>query len=61
MACARLAHLGLALDRGRNEACPPGAEVDVSAPGAAARVLVIPTAEDWAIARKCWRLLREQA
>ncbi len=61
MACARLAHLGVAIDRGRNAGCPPGAEVDVSAPGAAARTLVIPTAEDWAIARKCWRLLRERA
>jgi acetate kinase len=49
----RLGFLGLELDPGANDGFDPGAgiDVDVSADGAAARVLVVPAREDVEIAR----------
>jgi len=54
-ACANLGYLGLELDAAKNAHAAP--DVDISAAGSRARVLVIHAQEDWAIARQCQRLI----
>ena len=55
-ACKQLAFLGLKLNAAKNE--QPSLDRDIAASDSAVRVLVIPAQEDWAIAGKCWRLMR---
>ncbi|MHC4916392.1 MAG: acetate/propionate family kinase [Planctomycetota bacterium] len=50
------ANLGIALDAAKNEAAVGGVEADVSAEGSSARVMVIPTNEEKAIAADTYRL-----
>jgi acetate kinase len=49
--CNALAFLGLRLDAARNDA--PAADSEISSPQSAVRVLVVPTNEEWEIAREC--------
>jgi acetate kinase len=51
-----LAFLGVAIDTGRNEA-PLAEDGEISQPGAAVRVLMVRTAEEWEIARECARVV----
>ncbi len=51
------ANLGIALDAAKNDAAVGGAEADISAEGSAARVMVIPTNEERAIAADTYRLV----
>jgi acetate kinase len=53
--CATLGFLGIALDPEKNQG--PDVDRDISAPGASARVLVVFTQEEWAIARECLAVL----
>lgn len=53
---AAFAYLGVRLDAARNLA--PPANGKVAAADSIVPVVVIPTEEDWMIARVCWRLLR---
>ena len=48
--------LGVTIDRNRNKESLPDA--DISSPDSRVKVLVIRAAEDWAIARECWKLCR---
>lgn len=57
-ACETFDFLGLRLDPHMNESARPDA--DVAAPDSRVRVLVVRAREEWAIARKCWELLREE-
>ena len=52
--CANLGYLGLKLDDVKNAHLAP--DVDISATGSPARILIIRAQEDWAIARHCQRL-----
>ncbi len=54
---AGLEPMGYSIDAGRNAAAPRGAETDISAPDSKARVLVIPTDEEVAIAEETWAVL----
>jgi acetate kinase len=54
--CSRLGYLGISLDAGRNASSP--VDEDIAAAGAQARVLVVHTREDWAVATECWRLVK---
>ena len=54
--CAGLGRLGVALDRTANEAAR-GREAELTAPGAAVRVLVIPANEELVVAREVVRFL----
>jgi len=56
-ACKPLGFLGLKLDAAANR--QPVTDGDIAASDAAVRVLVIRAQEDWAIAGKCWSLMRE--
>lgn len=49
--------LGYAIDRRKNEAAPHGAETDISSAESRARVLVIPTDEEVAIAEETYAVL----
>ena len=53
--CQALAALGVKLDPGKNAASPRDA--DIATADSSARVLVIHTQEDWAIARATWQCL----
>ncbi|HVB73124.1 MAG TPA: acetate kinase [Ktedonobacteraceae bacterium] len=53
-ACEAFAFLGLKLDAQENARSP--VDEDIAAQDSAARVLVIHTQEDWAIAQDCWKL-----
>lgn len=53
-ACDRFEFIGLKLDRDRNNCVSEDAEI--STPDSTVKVLVINTAEDWAIASECWQL-----
>lgn len=53
--CANLRFLGITLDERKNAEATP--DQDIAAAGAAVRVLVIRTQEDWMIARECWRVM----
>jgi len=55
--CQQLAFLGLKLDHDANRKCTP--DVDIAEPDSAVRILVIRAQEDWAIAKECWRLMRQ--
>jgi acetate kinase len=59
-AVAGLEALGLRVDPGRN-AEAVGREADISAAGAGARTLVVPTNEELLIARDTWRIVAEKA
>ena len=48
--------MGILVDWEKNKAAN-GKEVDISAPGATIRTLVIPTNEELAIAKECMKLL----
>ncbi|MBO1352114.1 MAG: acetate kinase [Hormoscilla sp. GUM202] len=50
--CAGLEFLGLKLDKEKNLSFPK--DMDIATPDSAVRVLVVQTAEDWAIACECW-------
>ena len=56
-ACKNLDFLGLKLDVLANTQSK--CDADIAAPDSAIRVLIIRAQEDWAIARKCWRLMRQ--
>jgi acetate kinase len=58
-ACEPFAFAGVRLDHTRNEA-PSAEDRDIAADGSPARVLVVRTQEDWAIARESARLLAER-
>lgn len=53
-ACQGWSFLGLELDLAKNAARPK--DEDISTETSKVRVMVIATAEDWAIARECWYL-----
>jgi acetate kinase len=53
-ACQGWNFLGLELDLAKNEARPR--DEDIAAETSRVRIMVIATAEDWAIARECWHL-----
>jgi len=57
--CEQLSFLGLKLDATQNER--PSIDGDIAASDSAVRVLVIRAQEDWAIAKECWRLVRESS
>lgn len=50
--CAGLEFLGLKLDKEKNLSSPK--DTDIAKDDSAVRVLVVQTAEDWAIACECW-------
>lgn len=56
-ACAAFEFLGVRLDLEKNAARPR--DQVISAPDSQVKVLVIHTQEDWAIARDCWKLSRQ--
>lgn len=56
-ACEAFAFLGIKLDLEKNAARPR--DQIISTPDSTIRVLVIHTQEDWAIARDCWKLSRQ--
>jgi len=58
--CADMRHLGIEIDAGRNEAAV-GREEDISAGESRAKVLVIPTNEELAIAANAYRLLTSRS
>lgn len=53
-ACAGFSFLGLKLDPDKNDLSR--ADRDIAARDSSVRVLVIHAQEDWAIARRCWRM-----
>jgi acetate kinase len=54
--CQGLEFLGVTMDKNRNKESL--LDRDISSPDSRARVLVIRAAEEWAIARECWKLRR---
>lgn len=53
-ACEGFQFLGLALDKVKNSLpCP---DQDIASPESSARILVIRSGEEWAIAQECWKL-----
>lgn len=64
LTCDRLNFLGIAIDQERNwtasgDSQPDGhKEWDISTPASPVKILVIPTQEDWAIAKACEQLLQ---
>ncbi|MEY4520549.1 MAG: hypothetical protein RLZZ499_3149, partial [Cyanobacteriota bacterium] len=54
-ACDALDFLGLNIDRDKNEQQP--LDADIATTISKARIFVIHTQEDWAIAQDCWRIL----
>ena len=54
--CKGLEFLGVAVDLNRNN--DPWLDADISSSDSRVKVLVIRAAEDWAIAKECWRLCR---
>ena len=52
LVCQNMDYLGLALDEAQNQRRQPGLR-ELSAPGARARILVVPTNEELEIARQC--------
>src|SRR5438067_1882206 len=55
-ACKQLTFLGLKLDDAANR--QRTSDRDIAAPDSAVRVLIIRAQEDWAIAKKCWHIMR---
>jgi acetate kinase len=58
-ACANFGYLGLKLDSAKNR--QRIADEEISTADSAVRVLVIQAQEDWAIARQCWLLVRQDS
>ena len=58
-ACSTLGFLGIHLDPKAN--AQPILDQDISAADSRVRVLVIRAEEDWAIAKECWRLTRQES
>jgi acetate kinase len=58
-ACADLRHLGIEIDAGRNEAA--SGERDISSSQSRAKVLVVPTNEELAIAVNTYQLLTSRS
>ena len=56
-ACANFGFIGLALDAVANQEAR--GDQDVSTRASKVRVLVLKAEEDWAIAKECWKVLRE--
>jgi len=56
-ACANLQFLGVELDAFRNQSAQ--ADTDISRTGSGVGVWVLRAQEDWAIAKACWQLVRE--
>jgi acetate kinase len=59
-ACADMRHLGIEIDARRNEAAV-GREEDISAAKSRAKVLVVPTNEELAIAANTYQLLTSRS
>jgi acetate kinase len=57
--CKGLEFIGVTMDVNRNKESL--LDRDISSPDSRARVFVIRAAEDWAIARDCWKLCRYPA
>ncbi|MFS0726877.1 acetate/propionate family kinase [Paenibacillus sp. 1P07SE] len=57
--CRNLSYLGVALDENRNQRAGSGARI-ISAPYSSVYVMVIPTNEEWMIAKQTNALLHEQ-
>jgi acetate kinase len=55
-ACEQLGFLGIKLN---GSPAPPAEDSDIAAPDSRIRVLIIHAQEDWAIAKECWRLVRQ--
>ncbi|MEO1620990.1 MAG: acetate kinase [Cyanobacteria bacterium J06632_3] len=55
--CESLSFLGVEIDDDKNSRSP--VDVDIATDDSSARVLVIHTQEDWAIAQACWHCLRD--
>ncbi len=53
--CENFSYFGLKLDSDKNRQI--GSDQDIAAADSSVRVLVIHAQEDWAIARKCWKLV----
>ena len=53
-ACKGLEFLGVSLDVKRNKESL--LDRDISSPNSRAKVLIIRAAEEWAIAKECWKL-----
>jgi hypothetical protein len=58
-ACANLGFVGLKLNSSKN--AQTSGDREISPADSAVRVLVVHAQEDWAIARKCWRLVSEKS
>jgi acetate kinase len=58
MICDGLGFLGVALDRKRNQTV--SGEVVISADESVVSTLVLPSEENWMIARECTQLMRDQ-
>jgi acetate kinase len=56
-ACDAFGFTGLKLDKQKNEGSP--VDEDIASADSSARVLVISTQEDWAIAQDCWKLAND--
>jgi acetate kinase len=60
--CQSLTYLGVEIDKEANESAVGKSEItDITAPGARVRTLVIPTNEEWMIARETYRVVQEKA
>lgn len=55
--CESMSFLGITLDHNKNQNNP--VDQDIATLDSTARILVIHTQEDWAIAQNCWRCLQE--
>jgi acetate kinase len=55
--CEAFSFIGLKIDEAKNEASP--IDCDIATDDSTARVLVIHTEEDWAIARHCWKFINK--
>jgi acetate kinase len=56
--CEKFRYVQLKLDPGKNFSC--SSDQDIAAADSSVRVLVIRAQEDWAIARSCWKLKRDE-
>jgi acetate kinase len=56
-ACKQLGFLGLRLDVAAN--AQHSGDADIATPDSPVRILIVRAQEDWAIARECWRLMRD--
>ena len=56
--CKDMDYLGISIDEKYNETCPRGEDVELTAPGAKVRTLVIPTDEELMIAKDTLSLIK---